>query len=280
MSDGSHAGSRMVADQTPGPEGSNPRALQVHDGALFYKTGNEDAPIWWRIDKDGTNAVNVQDPPSGPPEFLPGAEDAGVRYVPGSAFSMGNRYLFAGYTPEHGTEPWVYFPDEGRYELLQDLFAGPASSAPSGFTMSDGSVYFRANTGASGTELFVTTGAPGDVELVWDFLHVDESTVPYGAADTRGFVAALVRLPSGAHSRHGIISSGGYGIIAQQEGGFSTPVWLMPYIQPGEFALANGLAFFVCDTPWAGNELWVVQAGVSQSAIIRDLYPNDRPAVP
>ena len=277
VSDGSHQGTRIVSDQTPGPESSNPRSLQIYDRALFYQTGSEEAPLWWRIDNGAASAVAVDAPPPGPPESLPGAEDAGVRYVPGSAFWMGDRYLFAGFTIEHGTEPWIYLPEERRYQLLQDLFAGPASSAPSDFTLNGGAVYFRANTGASGTELFVTTGAPGNVELIWDYLHVDESTVPYGAAGPRDAISALVRLPSGAYSRHGIINKGGYGIIGRQEGFFGTPAWMMPYIQPNEFALANGLAFFVCDTPWAGNELWVLQRGALQSTIIRDLYPNDRP---
>ena len=277
MSDGSHHGTRIVSDQTPGPESSNPRLLQIYENALYYKTGEEDAVEWWRLEGGGVAPEAVEGPPLGPPESLPGAEDAGVRYVPGSAFLMGDRYLFAGYTPEQGTEPWIYFPDEGRYELLQDLFAGPASSAPSGFTMSEDAVYFRANTGASGTELFVTTGAPGDVELVWDYLHVDESTVPYGAAGPRDFISALVRFPSGAYSGSGIITFGGYGVMGQREGSYGSPPWMLPYVQPNEFAVANGLAFFVCDTPWAGNELWVVEMGVTQSPMIRDLYPNDRP---
>jgi len=277
VSDGTHYGTRLVFDQTPGPEGSNPRLLQVHEGALYYAIGSEEAPEWWLLREGSDVAVTAVGPPPGPPESLPGAEDAGVRYVPGSAFSMGDRYLLAGYTPEHGTEPWIYFPDEGRYELLQDLFAGPASSAPSDFTLNEGTVYFRANTGASGTELFVTTGEPGNVELVWDFLHVDESTVPYGATGPQDFVSALVRLPSGAYSGHGIITIGGYGIMGERQGAYDSPPWMRPYVQPNEFAVANGLAFFVCDTPWAGNELWVVEMGAMQSPMIRDLYPNDRP---
>jgi len=277
VSDGSHSGTRIVSDQTPGPEGSNPRSLQIHAGALYYETGSDEAPQWWRLKAGAIAPAVTEGPPPGPPENLPGAEEAGVRYLPGSALWTGDRYLFAGFTPEQGTEPWIYLPEEGRYEILQDLFVGPASSAPSDFTLNEGAVYFRANTGASGTELFVTTGAPGDIELIWDYLHVDESTVPYGAAGPRDYISALVRLPSGSYSSNGIIASGGYGIMGRQVGAYSTPPWMLPYIQPNEFALAGGLAFFVCDTPWAGNELWVLDMGALRSATIRDLYPNDRP---
>ena len=78
-------------------------------------------------------------------------------------------------------------------------------------------------------------------------------------------------LPSGSYSRHGLIASGGYGIIRRQEGAYGTPPWIMSYVQPNKIALANGLAFFVCETPWAGNKLWVLEMGAQQSPMIRDL---------
>ena len=280
VSDGTHYGTRPVLDQTPGPAGSDPRLLQVHEGALYYKTGSEAAPAWWRLEAGSAAPEPAVSPPPGPPASLPGAEEAGVRYVPGSAFWIGDRYIFAGFTPDHGTEPWIYVPEEGRYYLLQDLFAGPASSAPSNFTMIEGSIFFRANTGFSGTEQFVCTVEPGSVEMVWDYLHSDEGTVPHGAAGSLESIAALVRLPTGSYSMFGQIEKGGYGILARREGGFGTPPWMMPYIQPNAFAVAGGRAFFVGDTPWAGNELWVLESGVMRVPMIRDLYPNERPETP
>ncbi|MBX3177307.1 MAG: hypothetical protein KF886_08110 [Candidatus Hydrogenedentes bacterium] len=264
-SDGSAEGTGPVAY----PEGDgaplNPRGLEIHDGALYHQTGPEEAPQWWRIGAAGGMPEAAAQGPAPTPETLPGAEAAGLRVVPGSPVAFAGGYVCAAYTPEHGIEPWRHDPETGRFDLMGDVFAGPASSAPANFTVSGESVYFTANTPHGGTELFRSGAAPGSVEQVWDLHPTPISSMPDRLhADANG-VSALIR----SHPE---------GYLPQGAGrGEQAPHWLAPYVQPGEFAVTSNAEFFVCDTPDTGAELWLSTEGHASAWLVRDLYPNVTP---
>lgn len=261
-SDGTVAGTGPVLSGPAGSTGDNPRALQVHDGVLYYQGGLSDAPVWWRIVPEPGVPERAASPPPEPPATLPGAGEAGVRVVPGSPVALGARYLFAGYTPAHGIEPWLYDPASGAFTMLYDIFQGPASSSPSGFSVHGGEAYFIAYTAHGGTELFRTDGTPAGLEQLWDMHDTPLGSVPYGVHARDGGVSALVRVPETGFE------------VTGMDPCFRTPQWLSPYVVPNEFAVAGARAFIVCDTPASGAELWGIALGHRAAYRVRDLAPN------
>lgn len=273
-SDGTIPGTGLVFDQTPGPEASDPRDLRVVDGALYYRTGPGERPTAWRLGAEDSEPESVGDFPEAPFE-LPDVDAAGVHYVSGSAVKAGDRYLFAGYTPEHGVEPWVYVVTTRNVALLKDIFAGPTSSAPDDFRVHDDRITFRANSAQGGTELYATTGEPGNATLLLDTNFAESSGVPHGTTLGAVGAATLVRAPIQAKTPVGEGPGDGYRVVTQSVGVFGSPAWLSPYIQPRELAYLEDTVFFVCDTPWNGRELWFLQQDAYERALVCDLYPNE-----
>jgi ELWxxDGT repeat protein len=63
---------------------------------------------------------------------------------PYSFFVNGQELLFGNYDPDHGNELWVLRDDQAS--MIVDLYPGPASSYPTGFTAYNGDVYFSARS--------------------------------------------------------------------------------------------------------------------------------------
>jgi ELWxxDGT repeat protein len=62
--------------------------------------------------------------------------------------------VFSADDGQHGEEAWVSNGSVTGTQMLQDVLPGPASSHPRSFTRVAGRVYFAANDGESGVELW------------------------------------------------------------------------------------------------------------------------------
>jgi ELWxxDGT repeat protein len=194
-SDGTPGGTRMVVDLGGGADGSWPRDLTSMDGRLYFVAWSETGSGWqlWRTDgtvggterltdfvpnswnvggvtvgngvlffvandgvhgfelwaSDGTRAGTrmVADHAPGPDSGIPPGTYARPTWV-------GDRLLLAAYTPAEGLEPWQ--ADVRGFGWLADVNPGPASSMFSGFVAAGDSVFFGANDGERGSELWAT----------------------------------------------------------------------------------------------------------------------------
>jgi ELWxxDGT repeat protein len=143
-SDGTAAGTVLIADIRPGPQGSGPHSLTPIGNKLYFVAddgvhGNE---VWV---SDGTAAGTHL-----AVDLLPGGESS----RPDSLAAVGNTLLFSAYDGAHGVEAWRTDGTALGTRMIQDIAPGPLSSSPTGFTAAGPNVYFAANDNTTGFELW------------------------------------------------------------------------------------------------------------------------------
>lgn len=164
--DGTPAGTRLVADIFGGAGGSDPHEpTMVGDHLYFVAThpqfGRE---LWWT---DGTflgtkMAVDFRGQGSG-----------SVRHLT----SFGDRLVFTAEELLGVAKPWVTFPGQLGAKRLDSLPLDTDLS-PREYTRLGGRVLFAARNGTAGDELWATRGEPGDAEMVRDIAPNNGSSAP------------------------------------------------------------------------------------------------------
>jgi uncharacterized repeat protein (TIGR01451 family) len=160
-SDGTAAGTVMVADINPGSGRSSPRNLTVVGSRVFFNAQEETHGVeLWVSDGTAAGTALVED-------IQPGAGH-GVLWVGPSMFAaLGGRLLFFADDGVHGLEPWVSDGTESGTAPLADINPGINGSAsvfgPSGSERSlvaGGRWYFRAYADGDGFEVWTSDGTP------------------------------------------------------------------------------------------------------------------------
>jgi len=139
-SDGTTAGTALVADLTPGPDATGTGGLEPFGPLVLL----QQASGLWR--SDGTAAGT----------FLLHAFDAEhLGHLPGGALFAppgAGRALFTGFDAAHGAELWVTDGTVGGTVLLQDLAPGPRGSWPLAPALVGNRIYLQASDGVHGVE--------------------------------------------------------------------------------------------------------------------------------
>jgi ELWxxDGT repeat protein len=141
---------------------------------------------------DGTLQVMMTDGTSAGTMLMPGlSQDASGMQVTNNPVAAPNGIYFQARTILHGSELWFWDGAAPEPRLVNDLRPGPDSSAPAPLAIVDGWIYYNANDGQSGRELWAldTTNLPTvQSEIVTDRsagvapLTVKFSTAPSMAA--------------------------------------------------------------------------------------------------
>ncbi len=145
-SDGTLAGTSLLADLEPGPLGSHPSSFKPLGNSLFFvaQTSEVGRELWrW---SGQASPVLVED-------LHPGSESS----IPQSLTAHGQTLLFTASTPEHGLELRGYRWDafDPTIQLVHDINPGPASSSPIGLALGEGRLWFAATDGVHGFEPWV-----------------------------------------------------------------------------------------------------------------------------
>jgi ELWxxDGT repeat protein len=182
-SDGTDAGTVLVKDIFPGSRSSEITALTAALDRLYFVAddGVHGRELWA---SDGTDAGTVL-----VADLFPGPGSS----LPLELHAVGSRLVFSAYDGSlggHGRELWKSNGTAAGTVLLQDLNPGPESSSPMAFTESGGTLYFVANDGMTGFELWALPLAA--VADALDFYTV----APCRIADTRSgapMISGVVR---------------------------------------------------------------------------------------
>jgi ELWxxDGT repeat protein len=184
-SDGSAAGTHMVKDINPGsdppppnpwgppggPHSSNPNNLTAAGGKLYFSAddGTHGRELW---SSDGTAAGTTM-----VKDVNPGGDGAPNTYIPGpSMVALGGKVFFLGDDGVHGPELWVSDGTAGGTQMVKDIrkigggfdVPGGNGSVPADLTVVGHQVFFSADDGPHGRELWVSDGTSGGTHLVKD----------------------------------------------------------------------------------------------------------------
>ncbi len=165
--DGSATGTRLVRDIFPGPASSDPQDLTL--------LGDE---VYFRAD-DGTHGVELW----GSDGTLEGTRlisDLAIKSssAPRELTPMGDLLFFIAYTPEYGEEVWIMRGVD--LHAVEDILPGSGGSDPSGLTVWNGRLYFRAQGTTGGAELWTSDGTTSGTYMLRDIapLPVDVGRAP------------------------------------------------------------------------------------------------------
>ncbi len=157
-SDGSAAGTVFVKEF----DGADfPRALTAVGRQLFFVVYHEVGCPYdlWRSDGSEVGTVPFASFPNAECELA-------------ALTALGDSAFFAASDPDHGRELWKSDGTAEGTGLLADILPGPGSSRPGGYasplTASGGSLYFAANDGVHGAELWKSDGTLEGTKLVFD----------------------------------------------------------------------------------------------------------------
>lgn len=219
-SDGTEGGTHMVKDIRPDSASSNPNLFYATDTHVFFFAHSPGYGYLWQSDGSMTGTIPVQDTISGAtfsvdsPGFRATADEnffftaynnvnqqlwvsdgtiTGTHFVkeirPSYYYghSIGNHLFFFASDGEHGTELWVSDGTDGGTYLIKDINPGASSSRCSistfeSITDLNGSLFFTANDGNHGCELWMSDGSEDGTFMVQDLKSGSSSSNPENLA--------------------------------------------------------------------------------------------------
>ncbi len=168
-SDGTDAGTTLVADIVPGAGGSSPAPLAAAGGTLFVAALTAGGSELWRSDGTAPGTAFVK----------------GFDGYPGNAAVIGPLLYFGGTESSTGTELWVSDGTTAGTAMVKDIAPGTASSNPSALIDVNGQVVFRAAENLDGTLLWTSDGTTaGTIPLTTASIIHAVFDVATGSTDT------------------------------------------------------------------------------------------------
>jgi ELWxxDGT repeat protein len=271
-SDGTAAGTVLVKDINPGSGWSFPVQLTNVNGTLFFvaSDGTVDGSGLWK--SDGTAAGTV---------FVKSVYATNLTDVNGKLF-------FTGDDGKTGAELWASDGTARGTKMVKDINSGstnfpeyyghhhfkvPNSSNPSGLVNVNGTLFFVADDGTHGRELWKSNGTAKGTVLVSD--------IQPGAG------SSFFTFPSVLTNRDGTLffgaDDGTHGSELWKSDGTAAGTMLVKDINPGSaesypalLTLSGGHLFFSADDGVHGRELWdpPVASGSISGNVFEDLADN------
>ncbi len=308
LTDGTTDGTHLVHDIHVNTMGSSGGLSIALPDRVYFEVW--DRSIW---ESDGTSAGTKS---AGDVDFYNRADALGS----GRSFAaVGDRVFFAGADSEAGTELWSLAPGEAPARVA-DIRPGPESSGywwvdnysnyegPIEFTAAGGLVYFFADDGVHGNELWRSDGTPAGTRLVRDILpslnsvEVNDKMVAVGDEvffsvlsqelwKSDGTEAGTVRVKALDFPWGGQMQAAGGTVYFQASEGDDSPhgfgLWSSDGTEAGttmvadlspEGSLAGSLTaagdrlFFTVSTPEEGSELWVAEG--RSARLVTEVVPG------
>jgi ELWxxDGT repeat protein len=256
-------GTEMVANINPGSQGSGPTNFANVNDTVFFSAddGTSVAPGFhgremWKIEPPYTTPVLVEDI---------NATGFGASSAPEQFTNVNGTVFFVANDGITGDEVWksVSPYDAASTSQVEDINQNPtsaASSFPDQLTNVNGTLFFAADDGASGTELWKSTdGTAAGTNRVEDINPTAlVSSNPDDLTNVNGTL--LFRASDGAANGEEPWKSAGPGYDMASTEVVENIAPLGADSNPAELTNVNGTLFFRADDGANGNELWKSQS--------------------
>ncbi|HSP81726.1 MAG TPA: ELWxxDGT repeat protein, partial [Myxococcaceae bacterium] len=258
-----------LADIHPGPPGSEPRELTQGDRFLFFTAddGTHGRELWRSSGTGGDGTFLVKDIHPGP-----------ASSEPRDLTRVGDLLFFSADDGVHGRELWVSDGTAAGTHLVEDIRPGPddAVPTPSPFTPDDpprliafkGVLYFSANDGVRGQELWRSEGTAAGTYLVEELNPGPEGSSP--RRFIRGGDGALYFVANEEFDVHLWRSTGAPGSVSVLER-VEDNVIFRPTV-------VKSRLFFLVDNDEGEASLWVTEGTAASTRPLRFFhgeYPHD-----
>jgi ELWxxDGT repeat protein len=266
-SDGTAAGTVRVRDINPGFTGSSPNNLINVNGTLYFTADDGTSGVeLWRSDGTEAGTVRLRD-------INPGTASSN----PTSLFNA-NGTLFFLATDANGTELWKSDGSEASTVRVRDINPGAGSafgSFSSLFRYVNGSLFFAADDGTSGTELWKSDGTEAGTVLIRDINPGAGSSTPRHLTNVNGILYFAANDGSSGYElwKSDGAESGTVRVRDINTGANSS--------QPGDLVNVNGTLYFTADNGTNGVELWRSDGTEAGTVMVQDIAPgniNSNPA--
>lgn len=256
--DGTPAGTALVADLRPGPVGSEPDGLTVFQGAVYFaaddgQTGDE----LWMVAPNGTPQLVA--------DLVPGPGSSS----PASLTPAGNDLHFVATGAGGGAELYRLDGTTGVAQLVDDIRPGLLGSQPQELTPFRGGVLFSADDGVEGREPWFSDGTSAGTHLVRAIVAGSGGSVPVDFAvvgNTAWFSAA-----DASHGRE----------LWQTDGTLRTTVLVRDILAGASSSDPRALValpvgrttriYFAADAPGVGRELHMYDLSAQSVSLVADL---------
>jgi ELWxxDGT repeat protein len=152
--------------------------------------------------------------------------------------------------------------------LLLDINPGTADSSPRQFTPVNNQVFFSANNGMHGAELWVSNGTAAGTSLVADINPGVTGSKPTNLTNLNGTLFFTA-------------NDGTDGVQLWESNGTAAGTFLFQDINPGvanggpySLANVNGSLFFAANDGTGGSELWVSNGAAAGTFLVTDINPG------
>jgi len=269
--DGTAAGTKLVADICSGTGSSAPSDLVVFNDQLYFAandgtTGRE----LWTSDGTASGTVRVKDIYSG----TNGSSPTGLTVV-------GAKLYFAAVTATAGNELWSSDGTSSGTTMVKDIASGTTDSDPASFVDLNGTLYFSAKTAAAGTELWKSDGTSSGTTLVKDIWAGTNGSIPEQLTNVNGVL--FFTADDGTHGQELWKSNGTTaGTVIVKDIHTASAIGSSPY----GLTEMNGVLYFQADDGALdgvgayGNELWRSDGTASGTTMVKDIYAGTESSFP
>jgi ELWxxDGT repeat protein len=259
-SDGTEAGTGLVKDLLPGPPGSYPEELTSVNGTLFFALRPPSATELWKSDGTSAGTVMVK-------RFY---RDEDGNQIPNDLTNLNGTLFLVADDGSHGPELWKSDGTAAGTVMVKDIRPGAMGSFQASLfpgrtlTRVSATLFFGADDGTHGPELWKTDGTPEGTVMVKDIVPGEPGSAPQNLTNVDGTLFFSLYLGGNSLWKSDGAEAG------------TVPVKTLPGALglPDQFTSVNGALYFDVDDGMHGHEVWRSDGTEAGTVLLKDINPD------